>query len=355
MVTPMIAIEFTDEQIEQLDYERYHHPHPRIQRRMEVLYLKSQALRHTQICTLCHISRPTLAKFLRQYQQGGIDALKTLEYKGQPSQLNAHSDTLRAYFEEHPPRTSAEAQAVIEQLTGIKRSPTQIKAFLKRIGCRYRKVGYVPGKSSLPEKIDEQEHFRQTTLEPLLEEAQRQERIVYFIDAAHFVHRAYLGFLWCFSRIFIPSPSGRQRFNVLGALNAVTKEVITVTNHTYINSHSICLLLAKLALLTPQMQISIILDNARYQKCQLVAEFAQLVDIELVYLPSYSPHLNLIERLWRFVRKECLYSKYYPDFESFKGAIQECIDQSNGKHKTKLATLMSLKFQSFKKVNILAV
>ena len=167
MRQPMINLEFTEAQIEHLAYERYHHPHPWVQRRMEVLYLKSQQLRHQQICHLCQISRPTLAKLLHQYQQGGIEALKILEYKGQPSQLNAHYDTLRAYFEQHPPRTSAEAQAIIEQLTGIKRSPTQIKAFLKRIGCRYRKVGYVPGKSSLPEKIDEQEHFRDTQLEPL--------------------------------------------------------------------------------------------------------------------------------------------------------------------------------------------
>ena len=350
----MIKIDFTAEEIQQLNYERYHHPHPRVQRRMEVLYLKSQGLSHTQICQLCQISRPTLAKTLRQYQQGGIEGLKTLEYKGQPSLLNAHSDSVRAYFEQHPPRTSAEAQAVIEQLTGIKRSPTQIKAFLKRIGCRYRKVGYVPGKSSLPEKIEEQEQFRQTRLEPLLEEAQRQERLVFFVDAAHFVHRAYLGFIWCITRIFIPSPSGRQRFNVLGALDAITKDLVSVTNHTYINSHSMCLLLAKLALLDPVIPISVILDNARYQKCQLVTDFAEIVDIELVYLPSYSPHLNLIERLWRFVRKECLYSKYYADFPSFKGAIQQCIDQCNGEHKAKLTTLLSLKFQSFKKVNILA-
>ncbi|ABW27599.1 conserved hypothetical protein [Acaryochloris marina MBIC11017] len=209
----------------------------------------------------------------------------------------------------------------------------------------------MPGKSSLPEKIEEQEQFRQTRLEPLLEEAQRQERLVFFVDAAHFVHRAYLGFLWCLRRIFIPSPSGRQRFNVLGALNAVT----SITNHTYINSHSMCLLLAKLALLDPVIPISVILDNARYQKCQLVTDFAEIVDIELVYLPSYSPHLNLIERLWRFVRKECLYSKYYSDFHSFKGAIQQCIDQCNTEHKAKLTSLLSLKFQSFQKVNLLTV
>ena len=66
------------------------------------------------------------------------------------------------------------------------------------------------------------------------------------MDAAHFVHRAYLGFIWCFSRIFMPSPSGRKRFNVLGAINAVTKEVVTVTNETYINAKTVCELLVQL-------------------------------------------------------------------------------------------------------------
>ena len=352
---PMFHIPFTDEQIEQLNYERYHHPHPTIQRRMETLYLKSQGLAHQEICRLCRISRTTLAKDLRLYQQGGIDALKVLRYKGQPSLLNAHNDTLKAHFEKHPPRNTAEAQAAIEQLTGIKRSPTQIKLFLKRIGCRRRKVGHVPGKPDNPDKIDEQETFRREQLEPLLEEAKRGERVMFFLDAAHFVHRAYLGFVWCFSRVFIPSPSGRKRFNVLGAINALTKEVFSVTNQTYINSHSVCLMLVQLAQLDFEIPVTIVLDNARYQKCRLVSEFAQIADIELLYLPSYSPHLNLIERLWRFVRKECLYSKYYADFASFKAAIDNCLSEADGKHKPKLEKLLSLKFQSFKKVNLLNV
>ena len=118
--------------------------------------------------------------------------------------------------------------------------------------------------------------------------------------------------------MFIPSTSGRKRFNVLGAVNALTQEVFTVTNQTYINSHSIYLMLIQIAQLDFEIPVTIVLDNARYQKYGLVEELAQIADIELLYLPSYSPHLNLIERLWRFVRKECLYSKYYADFTSFK-------------------------------------
>ncbi len=86
------------------------------------------------------------------------------------------------------PRTSFEAQAIIEELTGIRRSPTQVKVFLKKLGLRCRKVGFVPGKVTSPPKIEEQEIFRQQQLEPRLVEAACGERCVFFVDAAHFVH-----------------------------------------------------------------------------------------------------------------------------------------------------------------------
>lgn len=176
----MLTLEFTEADIAALDYERYHHPHPQVQRKMEALYLKSQGLPHKQISQLCRIgSRTTLSGYLRQYQQGGIAALKQLHYKGQPSALNEHISSLKAYFEAHPPRTSAEAQAAIERLTGIKRSPTQIKAFLKRLGMKSRQVGYIPGKATSEAKIEEQEQFRIHELEPRLAEAQRGERAVF--------------------------------------------------------------------------------------------------------------------------------------------------------------------------------
>jgi transposase len=175
------------------------------------------------------------------------------------------------------------------------------------------------------------------------------------VDAAHFVHRAYLGFLWCFTRLFIASPSGRKRFNVLGALNAITKEVVTVTNESYINAESMCRLLLKLNAMDLDVPITVVLDNARYQKCQVVFALAKALNIELLYLPSYSPHLNLIERLWKFVRNQCLYSKYYSDFDSFKAAIETCLQQANTTHQSSLESLLTLNFQSFRKVQILNV
>src|SRR4029453_667590 len=120
-------------------------------------------------------------------------------------------------------------------------------------------------------------------LEPRLTEAKAGQRIVYFMDAAHFLLSPFLGFLWSFSRLFVRAPSGRKRLNVLGALNAITHEVITVTNDSYINAQSVCALLRQLAALHVNLPLTLVLDNARYQKCAIVQELATLLHIELLY------------------------------------------------------------------------
>ena len=117
------------------------------------------------------------------------------------------------------------------------------------------------------------------------------------MDAAHFIYTTYWGFLWCFQRIFLRSPSGRKRFNVLGCLNAVTRQIHSFTNEGYINALSVCELLTQVAVFYgSSMPITIFLDNAKYQRCELVCNHAKRLGIDLEFLPSYSPNLNLIER-----------------------------------------------------------
>ena len=351
----MIRIEFAPEAIDALEYARYHYPDPKVQRKMEAVYLKSQGLAHQDICRVVRICETSLTTYLRAYQDGGVARLKEQHYQGQANALLPHATSLEAQFKEHPPATSAEAQQVIRDLTGIERSPTQVRAFMHRLGLRYRKVGYVPGKAATPEKRDEQDTFQHQELEPRLAEAQTGQRTVLFMDAAHFVQGAVLGMLWCFVRLFIASPSGRRRFNVLGALNAVTNEVLTFTNDTYITAESVCQLLTQIAARYAGTAITVVLDNARYQHCALVIAHAQALGIELLFLPSYSPHLNLIERYWRFVRKRCLYSKYYADFVTFRQAIADCIQTAHTEHQQELETLLTWNFQSFRKVQISTV
>jgi len=196
---------------------------------------------------------------------------------------------------------------------------------------------------------DEQAAYVKEQIEPRLAEAQAGKRAVFFVDAAHFVLAPFLGFLWSFARLFLKAPAGRQRFNVLGALNALTHELITVTNDTYITAETLCQLLQKLAAQNLGVPITLFLDNARYQKCALVQAAAASLNIELCYLPAYSPNLNLIERVWKFVKKQCLYSKYYADFTSFKAAIETCLHEMPTTHRAALDSLLTLRFQLFTK------
>jgi transposase len=186
-----------------------------------------------------------------------------------------------------------------------------------------------------------------TKLQPRLRQAQRGQRTLLFVDAAHFVFGPFLGYLWCLVRLFVPGPSGRKRYNVLAALNAVTHEVIRVTNHSYINAASVCALLRQVAAADLPRPITLVLDNARYQRCALVQALARSLRIELLFLPSYSPNLNLIERLWKFVKKDCLASRPLPDYETFTGTIDACLNSLDTKYKQQMTTLLTLNFQTF--------
>jgi transposase len=127
-----IQVEFTAEIRESLNYERYHHPVPLVQRRMEVLWLKSHDLPHTLIATLAGVSGNTMREYFRLYTEGGLDKLKEVNFYRPESELQAHLTSLEAYFQANPPATVKEAQQEIESLTGIKRSESQVRDFLKK-------------------------------------------------------------------------------------------------------------------------------------------------------------------------------------------------------------------------------
>lgn len=186
----------------------------------------------------------------------------------------------------------------------------------------------------------------ETALEPGLEEATAGTRHVFVVDAAHFVLGAWLGHLWCLARVLLPTPSGRHRFNVLGALHAATHQIVTVTNDPYINDVRVELL-DKLARQFANRPITVVLDNARYQRNKYVMAEAERLRITLLWLPSYSPNLNLIERLWKLVKAAGLHGRYYPSFKPFKEAIVTALERTDPTFQQKLHSLLTLKFQLF--------
>ena len=128
--------------------------------RLLALHLKGLGLSHELIGQVCRLSRPTLATYLKDWKQGGLDQLMTLNFYQPVSDLKAHEQELKAYFELHPPQNSNEARAKIKEITGIERSPTQVRAFMSSIGMRLRKVGFIPAKANTQNKQQEQEDFK---------------------------------------------------------------------------------------------------------------------------------------------------------------------------------------------------
>jgi transposase len=346
----MISIDFTPQDIDALPFERFHHPHPRVQLKMEAAFLKSQGLPPQDICRLARISETTLRASLRQYQEGGVERLKRVDWDGPTSELADHRETLERHFRNRPPRSTAQAAADIERITGIKRGLTQVREFLKGMGLKFRKLGMIPAKAD----ADVQRKSLDEGLRPRLRQARRLRRVVCFVDAAHFVHGPFLGYLWCFTRLLVRGPSGRKRFNVLGAVDAVTRELTTVVNDTTIDAAAICELLKKLSARYPGLPLTLVLDNARYQRCEPVRALAAELRIELLSLPTYSPNLNLIERLWGFVKKEVLTCRYYEDFARFEEAIVGCLGQVEGEHEAAIASLLTLKFPTSDDPQLLA-
>ncbi len=172
-----------------------------------------------------------------------------------------------------------------------------------------------------------------------------------FMDASHFVMGCdFLGSIYGKARRFVRTFSGRMRYNVLGAMDFVTKKVLTIANDEYITATEVCEMLRKIFSEYQGKITYLLLDNARYQKCKAVQELASELNIRLVYIPPYSPNLNLIERLWKFVKGE-LRTKYYDDFSLFKEKINFIIDSTTKENYAKICNLIGEKVQLFDSLN----
>jgi transposase len=224
------------------------------------------------------------------------------------------------------------------------------------LGLKWRCVAAIPlpPKKTIEEHAATQAEFLASKLEPVLADARAGQGHVFFVDAAHFVMGAFLCCVWCLVRVLIRGGSGRKRHSVLGAWNAVTRELVSITTDATVNAETMCALLVKIAALGLRGPISLVLDNARYQHCNMVIDLAKSLNIHLEFLPSYSPNLNLIERLWKFIKKEVLYGRHYKTFLEFRAAIDDCLAKIPTRHREKLTSLMTHNFQRFDPASFLA-
>ena len=177
-----------------------------------------------------HSGAGNFSSLFQRISDGGIGSASEAHNRKPESILALHRDKIEEAIADKPPASINEARNLIEEQTGIKRSNAAVYKFLKKsIGLNRYKTGSIPVKQTDPDRQEEQKVFIEQKLEPKLEEMRAGCREVFFVDAAHFVWAAFLGYLWFWNRLFVSAPSGRKRFNVLGAINARTHQLITVT------------------------------------------------------------------------------------------------------------------------------
>lgn len=146
---------FSESEVETIVSERYRHPDPRVQERMEILWLKNQGETHERIGELANVSRSTVQRTLRIYNAKGLEGIRSFGWKGQPSALTPHRATIEEAFRQHPPHTVSDAARRIEELTGVRRQPSRVRKFMKKdLGMKCLKVAPIP----VPPKKSVEEH-----------------------------------------------------------------------------------------------------------------------------------------------------------------------------------------------------
>ncbi len=207
----------------------------------------------------------------------------------------------------------------------------------------------IPGGKSPPDK-DTQLNYIEYMME-IINNSKSLNYEVFYFDIKHQLHNVKNGYAYqkrgnnntkC-----IRSNSGRRRINILGSVNAVTKEVFTIISESNCNKELIMLFLVELRKKCENnKRIHIFLDNAPYNRSYEVQDFADDLNITLNYLPNYSPNLNIIERLWRLFIKEVIENNYHLSFDSFLDEVCDYLSELNGDIcQEKLFSLLSLKFE----------
>jgi len=283
--------------------------------RVKAVLALSKGWSAAQIAEILLFDEKTSRHYFDRYQQGGLQALLEDNYSGAESRLDEHQmSELDAYLEEHILPDAKSVIAHIDNQYGVGYSVSGVTDLLHRLGFSYKKPTHVPGKQD-PVK---QQAFLGDYEQIKADKGENDP--IYFTDATHPQHNSVPSYGWIKKgqEKELKANCGRQRLNINGAINIETLEPTTGFYDT-INADSTIDLFSKIEAKHPDAEtIYIIADNAPYYHSCLLKEHLEGTKLQLIYLPPYSPNLNLIERYWKFFKKTVLHNCYYETFEEFK-------------------------------------
>ncbi|MCP4263633.1 MAG: IS630 family transposase [Planctomycetes bacterium] len=287
--------------------------------RVKAVIALSKGWSAAQVAEILLFDEKTSRHYFERYQQGGLQALVDNNYSGAEPKLDKHQmSKLESYLEEHILPDAKSVIAHINKQYGVRYSVSGVTDLLHRLGFSYKKPTHVPGKQDPARQrafLKEYEHIKAS---------KGQNDPICFADATHPQHNSIPSYGWIKKgqEKALKANCGRQRLNINGAINIETLEPTTGFYDT-INADSTIDLFSKIKAKHPNAKtIYIIVDNARYYRSRLLKQYVKRTNIKLIFLPPYSPNLNLIERYWKIFKKKVLNNRYYETFGEFKLACQ---------------------------------
>jgi transposase len=307
-----------------------------------ILLAKGWALQQVEEALL--LDERTILRYKKIYKEEGIDALISNSYQGGFFKLSAEQlAKLKVVLDTHLFGSAAEVCEYVKNEFKITYTPEGMVQTLHRLGYSYKKTKVVPGKVDL----EKQKEFVRQYSE--IKETLEKDEKIYFSDAVHPTHNMMPAYAWIKKgeERSVKSNTGRKRINLLGFYSPNDQEVVIDSFET-INAKAVIQMFKKLESKHPELKkIIIFMDNARYNYCHLVWDYLKTSRIQIIYLPAYSPNLNLIERLWKLLKKRVMYNKYYERFEDFHNALLNFFKKRSKNFKNELRTLLAENFHLF--------
>lgn len=340
----------TPEQIQVLKQSHKETREKRLADRIKAVLCLNYGLPYSEICRLLLLDETTIRRHVEKFQTQGIEGLLECRFTGGKSRLTSiQENELKNFLKENTKRTAMEIVFHIQKTYGVKFTVIGATKLLHRLGFSYKKPKIIPGKADQQKQIDFLAKYEE------IKKNLKEKDEVYFLDSTHPQHNTKPSYGWILkgkkNDKFVKTNSGRKRINLSGALNLKNHTAIVLEEET-INYKVTLKLLKKLKKKQPTGKIYLILDNASYyHKKEVKTWVKKHRRFKLIFLPSYSPNLNLIERLWRFFHQKITWNHYFETYEEFR-KISLKFFRNLEKYKTELSTLLTDNFQVVPNLNL---
>jgi transposase len=311
--------------------------------RIKAIMLVDKGYTYQQIEEILLIDERTLGRYKKIFQEKGVVGLISDNYSGSSYKLSEEQRALlTTELDSTPYQTAADICDYVQKTFNVRYSPQGMVQTLHRLGYSYKKTCPIPGKAD----IEKQKEFikkYETDYKSLPDNEK-----VYFLDGCHPTFNNHFGYAWIKKGTDFPikTQDGRKHLNLMGAYDPKNHETV-IKNYETLNRDAVIDFLRLLRKKNGNNRIHIIWDNVPYQHAKEVTDLADKLNVEVVYLPPYSPNLNLIERYWGFLRKKVLQNQFYETFEEFKNAILKFSKRKTLKLKYALASYIPEKFHLY--------